>query len=66
MLAGFLRCMRAGVKGVDKARQGKGDWVEKVRSKGIGVKVQVVGVGVAETVAQAKRRRPLWVRTRVT
>lgn len=66
MLAGFFALWGFGVKGADKARQGKGDRVEGVRSKGIGVKVQVVGAGVAGTVAQAKRRRPLWVRTRVT
>lgn len=51
---------------MDKARQGKGDWVEGIWNEGIGVKVQVVGVGVAGAVAQTKRRRPLWVRTRVT
>lgn len=66
MLAGFLRYMGAGVKGVDRARQGEGEQDERDRVEGIGVKVQGEGAVVARVVAQAKRRRPLWVRTRVT
>lgn len=51
---------------MDKAKQGEGEQDEGDRVKGIEVKVQTVGVGVIGAVAQAKRRRPLWVRTRVT
>ena len=51
---------------MDKAKQGEGKQDEGDRVKGIGIRVQAVGVGVTGAVAQAKRRRPLWVRTRVT
>ena len=61
MLAGFFGIVEGGSKGRGRARQGEGDWTEE-----IGVKGSDARVGVAGAVARAKRRRPLWVRTRVT
>lgn len=46
---------------MDIAAQG-----EREQGKGIGVKGSGRRAGVAGVIARAKRRRPLWVRTRVT
>jgi hypothetical protein len=60
VLAGFFGIAEIGVRSVDRA-QGEGE-----QGEGIGVKGSGARVGVAGAVARAKRRRPLWVRTRVT
>lgn len=61
MLADFLRCKAGEGKCVDIAVQGEGE-----QGEGIGTKKSGRGAGVIGVVARAKRRRPLWVRTRVT
>lgn len=60
MLAGFFGIAGFGARSADRA-QGEGEQSEGIGVKGSGARVGVVGV-----VARAKRRRPLWVRTRVT
>ena len=60
MLAGFFGIAGFGARSMDIA-QGEGEQDEEIGVKGSGI-----GIGVAGVVARAKRRRPLWVRTRVT
>lgn len=60
MLAGFFGIAGFGARSMDIA-QGEGE-----QGKRIGVKGSGARIGVAGVVVRAKRRRLLWVRTRVT